>query len=69
MEETIEHVRRLSPEEQGVLAEMLFATVLDEYHASPEELVAIDRGIEAADAGRFASQSDIDSIFAKHSTV
>jgi len=36
------------------------------YHATPEELVGIDRGRRAADEGRFASPSDVSGVFAKH---
>jgi hypothetical protein len=36
------------------------------YHASQEELVGIDRGLKAAREGRFATDQDVESIFAKH---
>jgi predicted transcriptional regulator len=35
------------------------------YHATPEELVGIDRGLRAAEAGRFASADDVAAVFAK----
>jgi predicted transcriptional regulator len=37
-----------------------------DYHASPEELAGIDRGIRAADEGRFATDEEVDAVFAKH---
>ncbi len=36
------------------------------YHATPEELVGIDRGIRDADAGRFASDEEVEATFAKY---
>jgi predicted transcriptional regulator len=36
------------------------------YHATPEELVGIDRGLRAAGAGRFATPDDVAAVFAKH---
>jgi len=36
------------------------------YHAIPEELAGIDRGLKAAREGRFASEAGIDAVFAKH---
>lgn len=35
------------------------------YHATPEELVGIDRGLASADAGRFASPDAVGAVFAK----
>ena len=36
------------------------------YTATPEELIGIDRGLRAADQGRFASRDDVTGVFAKH---
>ena len=36
------------------------------YHATPDELAGIDRGLLAADAGRFATPEDVASVLAKH---
>jgi predicted transcriptional regulator len=36
------------------------------YHASREELAGIDRGLEAARDGRFATDQQVEAIFAKH---
>ena len=36
-----------------------------EYHASPEELKAIDRGLAAAKKGKFASETQVERVLAK----
>ena len=36
------------------------------YHATPEELAGIDRGLEAVREGRFASDEEVEAVFAKH---
>jgi predicted transcriptional regulator len=36
------------------------------YAATPNELAGIDRGLRAADEGRFASPDDVADVFAKH---
>jgi predicted transcriptional regulator len=36
------------------------------YHASPDELAGIDRGLEAARNGRFATDEEVESVFLKH---
>lgn len=35
------------------------------YQPTPEELAGIDRGLRAADAGRFATVTDVEAAFAK----
>lgn len=35
------------------------------YHATPDELAAIDRGLEDAAAGRFATDAEVEAVFAK----
>jgi hypothetical protein len=35
------------------------------YNATPEELKAIDRGLKAAREGRFASDEEVEAVFAK----
>ena len=58
------------PEVQDALARL--AEELDAewragaYRPTPEELAGIDRGIESARAGRFATDMDIEAIFARH---
>ncbi len=36
------------------------------YHATPEELQGIDRGLRAAEAMRLASTDDVAAVIAKH---
>lgn len=36
------------------------------YHATENELRAIDRGLREAAEGRFVSDEDIEAVFAKH---
>jgi predicted transcriptional regulator len=36
------------------------------YHATPEELQGIDRGLEAAREGRFATDEEVQAVIAKH---
>jgi predicted transcriptional regulator len=36
------------------------------YHASPDELAGIDRGLEAARNGRFATDEEVEAVFLKH---
>jgi hypothetical protein len=67
--EILERVEMWPPHVQDELAD--FARELeagvngDAYHPTPEELTGIDRGLDAAAAGRFASETDVEAIFAK----
>ena len=36
------------------------------YHATLEELAGIDRGLKDARAGRFATDEEVEAVFAKH---
>jgi hypothetical protein len=36
------------------------------YHATPEELQGIDRGLKAAREGRFVTDEEVQAVFAKH---
>ena len=36
------------------------------YHATEAELAGIRRGLRAADEGRFASDEEVEAVFAKH---
>jgi hypothetical protein len=36
------------------------------YKPTPTELVGIDRGLRDAENGRFASESEVDALFAKY---
>jgi predicted transcriptional regulator len=50
----------------GIALEIDAALQAGVYHATPEELAGIDRGLRAADAGRFAAPDDVAAMFAKH---
>jgi len=39
--------------------------VTGKYHATPQELKGIDRGLRAADEGRFATDKQVEAVFAK----
>jgi predicted transcriptional regulator len=67
--EVLERVEAWPPHVQNELAE--FALELDaefkdgEYEPTPEELAGIDRGLRAATEGRFATDRQVEAVFAK----
>src|ERR1700682_858176 len=67
--EILERVEAWPPHIQNELAE--FALELDagfkdgENEPTPEELAGIDRGLRAAAEGRFATDSQVEAVFAK----
>jgi hypothetical protein len=67
--EALERVEAWPPDVQNELAE--FALELDagfrdgEYQPTPEELAGIDRGLRDAAEGRFASEPEVEAVFAK----
>ncbi len=67
--EVLERVEAWPPHIQNELAE--FALELDagfkdgEYEPTSEELAGIDRGLRAAAEGRFATDQQVDAVFAK----
>jgi predicted transcriptional regulator len=67
--EVLERVESWPADVQDELAE--FALELDaglkdgEYQPTPEELAGIDRGLRAAAEGRFATDSQVEAVFAK----
>lgn len=36
------------------------------YHATPEELAGIERGLKAAKNGEFATEAEVEAVFAKY---
>jgi hypothetical protein len=36
------------------------------YHATPEEVIGIDRGLRASTEGKFASAAEVEATFARH---
>ena len=67
--EVLERVEDWPPDAQNELAELaleLDAGVKDgEYEPTPEELAGIDRGLRAAAEGRFATDQQVEAVFAK----
>jgi hypothetical protein len=67
--EVLERIEAWQPEVQNELAE--FALELDarfkdgEYEPTSEELAGIDRGLRDAAEGRFATDQQIEAVFAK----
>jgi hypothetical protein len=67
--EVLERIEAWPPEAQNELAD--FALELDaefkdgEYEPTPEELAGIDRGLRAAAEGRFATDQQVEAVFAK----
>src|SRR3954471_15743005 len=67
--EVLERVEAWPPEVQNELADLaleLDAEVRDGvYQPTPEELAGIDRGLRAAAEGRFATDQQVEAVFAK----
>jgi predicted transcriptional regulator len=70
LEDVMQRVATWPEEAQEELAEI--AREIDAglkggvYHATPEELAGIDRGLQAAQDGRFATEAEVEAVFAKH---
>ena len=65
------HLAESWPEEaQEELAEIALEIDMQlkgsKYHATPDELAGIDRGLKAAREGRFASEDEFEAVLAKH---
>lgn len=67
LETAIEAARKLPAERQNELAEvMLAASGATPYILAGEELAAVTEGLADAEAGRFATDENIENILAKH---
>lgn len=69
LEEVLERLDGWPAEAQDQLAEVardIEAGFKGVYHATPEELAGIDRGLRAAAEGRFATAEEVEAVFAKH---
>jgi predicted transcriptional regulator len=65
--ERVESWPKEAQEELAEIAREMEAGLLGgTYHASAEELAGIDRGLKAARDGEFASEEDVEAVFAKH---
>jgi predicted transcriptional regulator len=66
----IERAERWPKEAQAELAQVALeieaSITAGTYRASTEELAGIDRGLRDAAAGTFASQDEVEGVFAKH---
>lgn len=65
----LERVDRWAPELQDELAELALkidaGVAAGEYRPSDLELAGIDRGLRAANEGRFAREDDVEAVFAE----
>jgi predicted transcriptional regulator len=70
LKDVLERVERWPEEAQAELAEIALEIDAElaggKYHATPEELAGIDRGLKAAREGRFATEAEVEAVFAKH---
>jgi hypothetical protein len=72
LEHAIEAVRLLPSDQQDEVARTILEMLAEGVNAEPyvltdEERAAIDRSIEAADRGEFASDEEVRAVFAKYS--
>ena len=66
LDTAIAAVRDLPEERQDELADAILAAAdVSDRSYTPEQLRAIDEGIADADAGRFASDEDVERLFAR----
>ena len=69
LKEALRRVETWPQEAQEELAEIALEIDAglrgEKYHATPEELAGIDRGLKAAREGRFATQEEVDAVIAK----
>jgi predicted transcriptional regulator len=67
--EALERVEAWPPHVQNELAELALELDAgfkgDEYEPTPEELAGIDRGLRDAAEGRFATDAQVEAVFAK----
>jgi len=70
LEQAIAAVRKLPPERQDELAEILFSLSSDvPLQVTEHERIVIEAGLADADAGQFASEEDVSALFARHRTA
>jgi len=53
-------------QELAQVAREIEADIGETYTATPEELEGIDRGLRAADQNRFATDEQVEAVFARH---
>ncbi|MEL6873095.1 MAG: hypothetical protein AAFO62_09945 [Pseudomonadota bacterium] len=67
-EMAIEEARKLDPDQQNELADLIFAiskASSADNHLSPEDANALERGLDQARRGEFASDEEVEAAFAK----
>ena len=66
----MERIESWPEEAQEELADIALETEAEftrgAYHASPKELAGIARGLKAAREGRFATDQDVEAVFARY---
>ena len=66
LEKAIAAVRKLAPERQDELAEVLLSASSETpLELTTEELEAVEAGLADANAGRFATDEEVEELFAK----
>ena len=67
--DVIDRLEAWPPDAQDRLAEIALDIEADMsgaiYHPTPEELAGIDRGLRAAEERRFATDEEVEAVFAK----
>ena len=70
LKEAMQRAESWPQEAQEELAEIAFEIDArlkgGKYRATPDELAGIDRGLKAARDGRFATDAEVEAVFAKH---
>lgn len=69
LQTVLDRVEAWPPDAQDALAEIaleLEVEMTGVYQATPEELAGIDRGLRAAAEGRFATDAEVEAVFAKY---
>ena len=70
LEHAVEVLRNLSPDMQDSLARMVLQIVGEEQPAirlSPEEEASFDESLSQEERGEFATDEEVEAIWAKHS--
>jgi hypothetical protein len=68
LKDLLERAESWPKEAQEELVELgheIEGEIKGEYHATRDELAGVDRGIDAANAGKFASQTQVEQVLAK----
>jgi predicted transcriptional regulator len=69
LQDVLERVDRWPADAQNAWAEIAIeieAEMTGVYHATPGVLAGIDRGLRAAAEGRFATDAEVEAVFAKY---